>query len=240
MAADEAEFNKENTPEKAEELEIPTSPPASIPRDTIEYYRAKVELQGAYISAQKEREPAPLKDKVLTQNWYKPMNKATKRRRITQQHGSMRAIGMFEQRLAEEAKEFDKAKKTQDEKLDKRIQFDQCCDGCICEGAECLAAGLTLCTYCHEVKRSKCMIKACRDQREVDPDYVKQCVPKKGKSAEKRKRNPKAAEDASGAEGSDDDENDGSDDGLEDDWAVDSDDEENGSDSSFVVLTCLL
>ena len=194
LAADEAEFEENNaTPEKqTSQLALPSSPPASIPRDTMEYWQAKAAcsaaimgLQAAQIAAEKERAPQPLKDGVLTANWYKPMPRKQKNRRITQQWGSMAAIKMCDQREAAEAADVKKITDRQTAKDEMRQLFDGCRDGCGCSDG-CKAAGLVLCLHCDGVKKSKCMIRTCKEKREAG-DLGLVAIPK-NKAPTKRSR----------------------------------------------------
>ena len=196
---------------------IPTPSP-SIPRPSLEYYKAKsalvvaalVETQQLLQASESSRQaalsisPSPLEAGVVKTTFHVNKRAALKHGnvRITSGQGSLRGLEILPMREATEEKLQQGIQAKQNEMNARKEAYALCKDGCKCETPKCAAAGLYYCVYCNVLKKKLCGVSKCMEQYKQDNSKERPIPQKKittKTSAKKRKAPPqKAASDSDG------------------------------------------
>ena len=115
----------------------------------------------------------------------------TKRRKITDVHGSLKATDvrtLIEQREAEEKKKEERKEEIRLQKEETKLKFERCLAACICKAKVCEAIHLLKCCVCKNVQKSQCTKKACKQDGEA-PIMIQVAAKKeKGKGLNRKKK----------------------------------------------------
>ena len=96
---------------------------------------------------------------------YQEIRPKSQNRRITQEHGSMRAADMLEKVREMKAADEEKAKKNvaaATKKEEQVMRFNACMEKCVGKQVPCLAKKLKMCSECSNVLLSQCGKAKCQ------------------------------------------------------------------------------
>ena len=165
------------------------SSPLDVRKGSSAYFKYKYEQSLKRIDELENSVPSleDIPDLLCIQK-IKPKESGSKKHKITQVHGSMRAsdiIKAAEKVAAEkEAKEMRKKALMEKKQNDKEL-FYRCKAKCSCEG-KCAASELKECSVCHDILKSQCGKRSCRDEAGGKPVMIQIDLGRKKRKTRRR------------------------------------------------------